>query len=191
MKVGDVISMEWIRGESEKAAQGSDPELWLELRMVLRESLWTRSVWRLQTTWMFSLVTHSLWQPIKPSVSAGSVINLSDTAPKSKFQRLQHCWVPGEWKPGLCQQLPGPCRACPSPRVPGAAPRKELGTGRDQGSGIPALIPSPAPQPEPRVLLQPPQHNPALRMSLIYTTWILERGRKNLSAMFWSTLRGQ
>lgn len=51
---------------------------------------------------MFRLVNHSLRQSIKTSVSIVTMINLSDTSPKSKFQRplaaskpWQYSWVTG------------------------------------------------------------------------------------------------
>lgn len=81
----------------------SDTVLLLEPRPVLQESnCLKQSVWRLQTTWMFSLVNHSLQQSIKTSVSIVTMINLPDTCPKSKFQRplaaskpWQYSWVTG------------------------------------------------------------------------------------------------
>lgn len=126
-----------------KLHRPSDPELCLEPRTVLRrEFSLNQHLWRLQTTWMFSLVTHSLWQPIKTFVSAVTVINLSDTAPKSQFQRplAAALLVPGEWMAQSCPSCRS-CRGhgrgwgcqagyCPSPRVPGVFPGRSSAAGR-------------------------------------------------------------
>lgn len=133
---------------------------------------------------MLGLVSHSLWQPRKTFVSAVTVSNLSDTAPKSKFQRPLAAALPGPWGmnapnvPLLQPKLPLAPRDCkghgksrswclvsprgtvPHPSTRGCSQEGAQQLGGIRGTGDPALIPSPAPQPKPRV--QPPQPNPPL-----------------------------
>lgn len=142
---------------------------------------------------MFSLVTHSSWQPIKTFVSAESVINLSDRAPKSKFQRPLAAALLGPW--GMnASELPllGCASSCLVPSR-GTIPHLQCQgcsqEGAQQLGGIRALQFLHSFPPQSPELCCSHHNNPALRMSLIYTTWNLERGRENLAAMFWSTQR--
>lgn len=143
MKVGEVISMEWIRGGSGKAAQGKCPELWLEPGTALRGISLNQRVWRLQTTWMFSLVTHSLWQPIKTFVWL-----ISQTQPQNpSFKGPWGMKAPKLPLVQLCQSCLGSPRAL-SPSRSGRG-CSQAGAGQLGGTrgAAPALIPCPVPSP--------------------------------------------